>query len=217
MRITDLDKLNLVKIHRLQLIFTTDPASSKNDACFKSGQNWFENGHIASWIYSVTHSLVTLFQTLGRFPGLCLACFWYNPDLSINTRSEVSLLCFYLHISGPKVLQPSVSVIELPIDEKITSYWENTFQANLVFHSGFPSYKKRINQKPIFLILKFNSNLEIQLSPLSHYSNRYHNLLTHPILLRFTQASRYLASECALVGFGQLMFGINKWLILLQI
>ena len=32
---------------RLELIFTTPPAASRNDACFKSGQNRLKNDHLA--------------------------------------------------------------------------------------------------------------------------------------------------------------------------
>ena len=34
----------------LEPIFATDPAASENDACFKSGQNWLKNDHLASLI-----------------------------------------------------------------------------------------------------------------------------------------------------------------------
>ena len=38
-------------IHRLELISTTAPAVSKNDACFKSGQNELKKNHLALLIY----------------------------------------------------------------------------------------------------------------------------------------------------------------------
>ena len=47
-RFTDLNKLNLPMVVRIRLepIFPTSPAASKNDACFKSGQNRLENNHL---------------------------------------------------------------------------------------------------------------------------------------------------------------------------
>jgi len=51
-RFTDLVKLNFLMVFnfRLELIYNTTPAASKNDAWFKSGQNWLENNHLASLI-----------------------------------------------------------------------------------------------------------------------------------------------------------------------
>ena len=49
---TDLGKLNLATVQTLwaQADSTTAPAASKNDACFKCGQNRLENNHLGSEI-----------------------------------------------------------------------------------------------------------------------------------------------------------------------
>ena len=43
-------KLHMVVCFRLEPIFSTVPAASKNDACFKSGQKQHKINHLASLI-----------------------------------------------------------------------------------------------------------------------------------------------------------------------
>ena len=62
-------KLNLVKfiICRLKLIFTTAAAASKNDACFKCGQNRPENSHLTLLIkIRDTLSIMKMFVLKNR-------------------------------------------------------------------------------------------------------------------------------------------------------
>ncbi len=45
---TDIDELNLLL--RLSDFFATAQIVSKNNACYKSGQNWHKNSHLAALI-----------------------------------------------------------------------------------------------------------------------------------------------------------------------
>ncbi len=45
--VTDLGKLNLLMVVKLEPMFATAPAATRNDTCFKKGQNRLKNNHLA--------------------------------------------------------------------------------------------------------------------------------------------------------------------------
>jgi hypothetical protein len=68
-------KLNLIMVawFKLQPIFATAPATSKNDNCYKSFQNWLENNHPPTLICKYWGMTVKISKIKGRtchFPDL---------------------------------------------------------------------------------------------------------------------------------------------------
>ena len=86
MRIKDLDKHNLVKIRNGGKIlgsiqfFATAPAASKNDTCFKSGQKWLKNSHLAL--------LVLIRDTLCKMPHPVYTVCIRNLDLTMVNKAR---------------------------------------------------------------------------------------------------------------------------------